>query len=162
MWKNTSQPQQPSISSSSGHLTGQMLLWDGIPFLNQDFMSNNVCVCHSVTNSNPKLIPRVQWGWALDFWQAIPSSLFLNKSCSTRASVVILEDSVQSLMSQMSLISPILCNLAFNLEIVLGLTANNAVTWFCGTPACWCAITRALYRSVKHGMPILGADTYWP
>lgn len=59
----------------------------------------------------------------------------------------------------LSLTSPVICNLAVSLEMVLGLTATNAATWFCWTPAWCCPITQALSRSVKRGMPILGADT---
>ena len=46
----------------------------------------------------------------------------------------------------LSLTSPVIWNMAFRLEMVLGLSPNNAATWFCGTPASSCPISRALSR----------------
>lgn len=47
-----------------------------------------------------------------------------------------------------SLKSPVIWS--FTLEIVQGLTPNNAKTWFCGTPAWSRSIARAVSRSVKR------------
>src|SRR4029434_2788413 len=44
----------------AGHQPGHTLLWDGIPFLNQESLQVSQCGCvgHSNTYSTPKLIPQ--------------------------------------------------------------------------------------------------------
>src|SRR4029434_9211688 len=52
----------------AGHQPGHTLLWDGIPFLNQDLsqVSQHGCVDHSGTYSTPKLIQQV-FNW-VEVW----------------------------------------------------------------------------------------------
>lgn len=45
--------------------------------------------------------------------------------------------------------TPTLQPISLNLEKILVLTPNNAVTWFCGKPAWSCPIALAMSRSVK-------------
>jgi len=89
----------------AGHHPGHTLLWDGVPFLNQESLpvSQRGCVGHSNAYSTPKLIPQVSnrvevWTLGRPF-----HSLFyhiLEVVCdnpgSVGESVVILEDGVRA------------------------------------------------------------------
>ena len=89
----------------AGHQPGHTLLWDGIPFLNQDLsqVSQHGCVGHSGTYSTPKLIPQV-FNW-VEVWthgrlfHPLHSQILevlCDDPASVGASVVILEDGVRS------------------------------------------------------------------
>ena len=89
----------------AGHQPGHILLWDGIPFLNQELLKFNQrgCVGHSSTYSTPKLIPQM-FNW-VEFWShGRPfhpfHSQILEVLCDDPGSVgagdVILEDGVRS------------------------------------------------------------------
>ncbi|XP_051239305.1 uncharacterized protein LOC127353784 [Dicentrarchus labrax] len=89
----------------AGHQPGHTLLWDGIPFFNQYLsqVSQRGCVGHSGTNSTPKLIPQVFNGVEVRTagrpFHPLHSHILEVVSDKPRpvgASVVILEDSVQS------------------------------------------------------------------
>ena len=89
----------------AGHQPGHFLLWDSIPFLNEDILqvSQRGCVGHSKTYSTPKLIPQM-FNWVEVWTHGRPvhpvHSHILEVGCndpgSVGASVVILEDGVRS------------------------------------------------------------------
>src|SRR4029434_3245141 len=89
----------------AGHQAGHTLLWDGIPFLNQELLqvSQRGSVGHSNTYSTPKLIPQV-FNWVEVSTHGRPfHSLYshvLEVVCDNPSSVgwsvVILEDGVRS------------------------------------------------------------------
>ena len=58
----------PQAGHQPGHQPGHTLLWDGIPFLNQESLqvSQRGCVGHSNTYSTPKLNPQV-FNW-VEVW----------------------------------------------------------------------------------------------
>src|SRR4029434_1822576 len=86
----------------AGHQPGHTLLWDGIPFCNQDLsqVSQHGCVGHSGT---PKLIPQV-FNWVEVWTHGMPFhplhsqilEVVSDKPRSVGVSVVILEDRVRS------------------------------------------------------------------
>jgi len=86
----------------AGHQPGHTLLWDGIPFLNQESLQRG-CVGHSNTYNTPKLIQQV-FNWVEVWTLGRPfhslSSHILEVVCdnpgSVGASVVILEDGVRA------------------------------------------------------------------
>lgn len=57
----------------------------------------------------------------------------------------------------LSLKSFIVWNLAFNVEMVIGVAPHHVATWFCWTPVWSCRIAQALARSIKHDMHHLTA-----
>lgn len=100
MQKNHTQPQQPGTSFSCCSQTWSSLVWDGIPFFNQQLsqVSQYGCVGRYGPNSMHKLIPQVFNGIEVRatgrFFHPLHSQILqivADKPCSVRASVAMLE-----------------------------------------------------------------------